>query len=183
MHVKLAMLTAIFFIRLCRRKFLSRLPDFTPSVSKKVSLNIHSLNYLRQILWWQKIQTADFGSLWNTCQFAHFLLSTRFRQHFFFAFWIETQAGEDPKKKERKKQNFNHKMFLLQAYFANLKFLECDSECCRLQCTRPYFYIFFWNLSSPNLLFHRLYFFIFLLQLQSLLNWVIYVLVTAWTEE
>lgn len=158
MPVKLAMLTQIFwnsigFLYVVVKESFIREPDFTPSVSEKVSLNIHSVNYLRQILWWQKIQTADFGRLWNTCQFAHFLLSTT---TFLFRFLDRNTCWQRTKKK--KKQNFNHKMFCLQAYFANLKFSECDSKCCILHCTRQYSCIFFWNLSPSYSLFHRLFF-------------------------
>lgn len=69
-------------------------------------------------MWWRKIQTADFGSHWNTCQFTHSVLSTRFRQlSCFFLSWPETQPGKGPKKKKK----CNNKTFLLQANFANLK--------------------------------------------------------------
>ncbi len=80
-------------------------------------MNICALNYLRQILWWQKIQTADFGSHWNTCQFTHSVLSTRFRQlSCFFLSWPETAW-----QRTKKKKKCNNKTFLLQANFANLK--------------------------------------------------------------
>jgi len=81
-------------------------------------VNIRALNYLRQILWWRKIQTADFGSHWNTCQFTHSVLSTRFRQlSCFFSVLARNTAWQRTKKKEK----CNHKTFLLQANFANLK--------------------------------------------------------------
>lgn len=73
------------------------------------TVNIRALNYLRQILWWRKIQTADFGRHRNTCQFTHSVLSTRFRR--LFCFFCLGQKHRLAKVQIEEKNKCNHKTF------------------------------------------------------------------------
>lgn len=85
-------------------------------------MNIRALNYLRQILWWRKIQTADFGSHWNTCQFTHSVLSTRFRQLscFFFLGQKHSLAKDQKKRKKVQSQDISSPGELCQSKVARL---------------------------------------------------------------
>lgn len=58
-------------------------------------MTVSSLNYLKQILRWRKIQTADFGRRLNTCQFAHSELSAGFSE-LPFPGWLQTMTGTRP---------------------------------------------------------------------------------------
>lgn len=77
--------------------FLSRTYLVFFSSAKMGHVTVSSLNYLKQILRWRKIQTADFGRRRNTCQFARSVLSAGFRE-LPFPGWLQTMTGMRPRK-------------------------------------------------------------------------------------